>query len=227
MNEQEQLIIRKDELIEEPAAARIAVGLCLDASYSMDGDPIRELNEGVSLFFDAIRSDEIASSAAEIGVVTFGDIAKKLLDFHPIHKQQVPVLTASGCTPMGAAVNMILDMLDQTKQAYRAAGVDYYQPWLVIKSDGQPTDDIEEAARRTVDLVQNKKLTVFPIGIGANADMNVLKRFSPTRDPLKLQGLNFRAFFEWLSKSVSAVSRSIPGQAVPLNQQGITGWAQI
>lgn len=227
MNEQNDLIMRKEELTEESAFARIGIGFVLDCSYSTFGNPINELNEGLPVLFDAIKSDEIARTAAEIAVVTFGGTAEKKLDFHPVIKQQVPVLTASGCTPMGAAVNMMLDMLDQAKQAYRAAGIDYYQPWLVIMSDGQPTDDIEEAVRRTVDLVQNKKLTVFPIGIGPAADMNVLRRFSPAREPLRLKGLNFKSFFQWLSKSVSAVSRSVPGQIVPLNQQGITGWAQI
>ena len=78
-----------------------------------------------------------------------------------------------------------------------------------------------------VNSANNKKLTIFPIGIGNSADMNVLKRFSPKRDPLKLKGLNFKEFFEWLSKSVSRVSQSTPGETVQLDLGGIKGWGEL
>jgi uncharacterized protein YegL len=76
-------------------------------------------------------------------------------------------------------------------------------------------------------MVTAKKLTVFPIGIGADADMTALARFSPNRRPLRLKGLNFKEFFEWLSRSVSRVSRSTPGDAVKLDPTGLDGWAEL
>lgn len=128
---------------------------------------------------------------------------------------------------MGSAVNLALDLLDARKKEYSSAGIDYYQPWLVLMTDGQPTDSIDSAVQRSVQLLETKKLTIFPIGIGASADMAVLGRFSPKRTPLRLKGLNFRTFFEWLSKSVSRVSQSIPGEAVPLDEKGLKGWAEL
>ena len=86
-------------------------------------------------------------------------------------------------------------------------------------------ETVHAAVQRAVSLTDGKKLTLFPIGIGSGADMAVLERFSPKRTPLRLQGLNFKAFFEWLSKSVARVSQSIPGETVPLDEKGIRGWA--
>jgi len=196
----------------------------------MSGAPIAELNEGVSMFFQAIQDDEIARYAAEIAVVTFGEAARKILDFGSITRQQVPVLNADGGTPMGGGVNLALDLLEARKKEYSQAGIDYYQPWLVLMTDGQPTDSaeiVQAAVQRAVSWTEAKKLTLFPIGIGSGADMAVLARFSPKRTPLRLQGLNFNAFFEWLSKSVARVSQSIPGEAVPLDEKGIKGWADL
>ena len=76
-------------------------------------------------------------------------------------------------------------------------------------------------------MANNRKLSIFPIGIGEDANMDVLARFSPKRGPLKLQGLKFRQFFEWLSQSVSRTSQSIPGESVPLDVDGIKGWAEL
>lgn len=96
-------------------------------------------------------------------------------------------------------------------------------------SDGQPNGNVailEDSIQRTRELVVNKQLSLFPIGIGADADMDTLARFSPIRPPLRLKGLNFKDFFEWLSKSVSKVSQSTPGGKVDLDLGGVREWGE-
>ena len=224
------LLVRLEDLVNNPTA-RVPVCLCLDTSGSMGGVPIDELNEGVRLFYEAIREDETALYSAEVSIVTFGGNAKCIVDFASLEVQpNAPTLTADGMTPMGEAVNMGLDLLEQRKDEYKDRGVDYYQPWLVLMTDGAPNGESAELSRainRTVDLVNQKKLTVFPIGIGSDADMDVLAQFSPKRPPLKLQGLKFREFFAWLSKSVSKTSQSTPGESVKLDVEGIKGWGEL
>ena len=39
---------------------------------------------------------------------------------------------------MEEAVMQALKLLETRKKEYVDAGVDYYQPWMVIMSDGQP-----------------------------------------------------------------------------------------
>ena len=220
------LIVRQQDLVENPSA-RVAICLVLDTSWSMNGLPIQELNEGVDLFFKAILNDDVARYSAEISVVTFGGSVETALDFMSIERQVRPSLSASGDTPMGAAIVAALNLLQARKEEYGRAGVDYYQPWMVLMTDGAPTDDISLAAAKISDLVSARKLTVFPIGIGNQADMATLKRLSPTRPPLRLKGLNFPEFFEWLSKSVSKVSQSTPGEDVPLDVSGIAAWGSV
>lgn len=226
------LIERQKDLMENPSA-RIPVCLCLDTSGSMGGAPIAELNEGVKIFYDAIKADDKAQVSAEISIVTFGDGGVSCpADFAGVNLvPEPPQLTAGGMTPMGEAVNMALDMLEKRKQEYRRGGVDYYQPWLVLMTDGCPNGDegeLRRAERRTVELADKRKLTVFPIGIGSNADMSTLQRFSPNRPPLRLKGLNFKEFFTWLSQSVSIVSASSPGDTgVKLDTSAITGWGEL
>lgn len=223
------LRLEADDLVVNPTA-RVPICLCLDTSGSMAGAPIRELNEGVRHFLDAVKSDEIAQWSAEIVVVTFGGSVQKLLDFRPVQTQVIPTLSAGGETPMAAAVQQALDALDARKKEYQSKGVDYYQPWLVLMTDGQPTDraeDIAASVARTAKLVGEKKLSIFAIGIGTAADMNALRAFSPTRPPLRLQGLKFKEFFEWLSKSVQVVSRSTPGNDIQLDLTGIQSWGKV
>lgn len=208
-------LLRVEDLVNNPTA-RIPVCLCLDVSSSMRGDRINELNAGIQLFYDAIKEDEMALYSAEISIVTFNDRANEVVDFASLDLQpNPPILTASGPTNMGEGVNLALDLLEQRKKEYQEKGIDYYQPWLVLMTDGEPNGDPAELSRamsRTVSLVENRKLTVFPIGIGREANLDILKKFSPKNQPLRLQGLKFKEFFTWLSQSVSKVSQSFPGE---------------
>ena len=220
------LSLRKKDLVDNPVA-RVPICLVLDCSASMIGDPIFELNDGVKMFFDEIIGNDYARPSAEVCVVTFGGSVHCLLDFDNIEKQTVPSMSASGNTPMNDAVNLALDKLNIRKQEYKDNGVSYYQPWMVLMTDGQPTQDISVSVSKTCNLINEGKLTIFPIGIGDEADMDELKRYSPERDPLKLEGLKFSKFFEWLSASVTRVSQSIPGDKIDIDLEGIKGWAKL
>lgn len=255
-----QNLIRIEDLASNPTA-RVPVCLCLDTSGSMSavtGDykdtgktiesdgrtwnlvtggtsRIDALNEGIKLFYEAIRNDEIAYYAAEISIVKFNHSAECIVDFANIERQtDIPKLEAEGMTCMGEGVNLALDLLENRKHEYKEAGVDYYQPWLVLMTDGEPNGDssiLEEAIARTTKLALEKKLTVFPIGIGDDAHMDTLARFSPGRKPLKLRGLRFKEFFEWLSRSVSTTSQSTPGEKIKLDTESIFkadgGWGEL
>ncbi|MCC2314078.1 vWA domain-containing protein [Cellulomonas xiejunii] len=224
------LTIGTEDLVENPTP-RVPVTLCLDTSTSMQGGKIRELVGGVNAFYDAIEEDDDAHDAAEVSIVEFSSSARLVQDFASVERlQRIESMKANGGTALGEGVNLALDTLQARKSVYSGAGVLYYQPWLVLMTDGQPNGsaaELDRAVRRVTALVGEKRLTVFPIGIGADADMDVLGRFSPNRPPLRLRGVRFTEFFEWLSKSVSRVSRSTPGDTVKLDLEGLAGWAEL
>ncbi len=207
------MVLRERDLIENPIT-RLPVCLCLDSSYSMSGSPINELNKGVQYFFDAIKTDEIARYSVELAVVSFNSEAETISNFSSVDRQTITLLKANGSTSMGKGVELALDLLEQRKSEFSNKGVDYYQPWLVLMSDGGPTDNISTAVRRVQKLSSKKKLTVFSVAIGDNADIDVLKQFSSMKNNLVLKvksAEHFKEFFEWLSQSVSVVSQSVPG----------------
>lgn len=221
-----ELILKYEELTDNPTA-RVPICLVLDISGSMAGEPIRELENGVSMFFEAIKDDDIAQDSADISIVTFGSQVEVALDFASIHRQVIPNLIANGLTPLGEAVSTAIDILEERKAQYRKTGVDYYQPWLVIMTDGAPTDDILNATQRACKLESDRKLVIFPIGVGGSADLSQLSKFSRKRPALRLKGMSFREFFQWLSQSVSRVSQSTVGDSVKLDMEGIKNWGEI
>jgi len=208
-----ELKIRLDEL-NDNSNARLPICLALDTSASMAGVKLDELNAAIRWFFQAVREDEMAAMTAEVATVSFGGTVQQLTKISGIERQQIPVLSASGNTPMGEAVTFCLDLLDQAKREYKELGVDYFQPWLVLMTDGAPTDDIARALDRCQQELRNRKLTVIPIAIGADADTAKLALFSKSDfPPLRLQSARLKDFFAWLAKSIQQTSMSNPGDS--------------
>jgi len=199
--------------------------LLLDTSGSMRGKPIDELNAGVRQLKDELMADEMAQKRVEIAVIGFGPVAT-LSDFQTPDVFQPPTLVAGGDTPIGAAIETGLALLDQRKQAYKANGVSYYRPWIFLITDGGPTDAWHTAAEKVKAGEAANHFSFFAVGV-EGARIDVLGQIA-TREPLKLQELRFRDLFKWLSNSLSAVSKSQMGTQVSLeNPAAPGGWGSV
>ena len=199
--------------------------LLLDTSASMRGTPIRELNAGLAAFKDELAADDLAAKRVEVAVLSFGP-PTLVADFQTADAFVPPVLEADGVTPMGAAIEMGLSVLQERKASYKAAGVPYYRPWVFLISDGAPTDNWRTAADAVARGEEEGAFSFFAVGV-EGADLDVMSQIA-TRDVLALDGLRFRDLFAWLSASMQSVSRSQPGDVVPLdNPAAPGGWASV
>lgn len=200
--------------------------LVLDASGSMSFQTssgrtrMEELNAGIAALESELKADDTALVRVQLGIVIVGgptNDAEILMDWTDAIQFSAFPLTADGATPLGKGVRIGLQMIEQGKQYLRASGVSYTRPWMMIISDGTPTDapqDWAVAVAEAREAEARKQAEIFCIGV-EGADLAKLGELG-TKPPLTLSGMRFRELFVWLSASLSAASRSRPGDTLQL-----------
>ncbi len=198
---------------------RLPICFCLDTSGSMDAPTesgrtrIQELNDAFSKFIQTMKENAEVSASADIAIITFGGTANIVKPFGPLSEMpdfEIEVNHRS-LTPMGEAIIGALKLLDVRKQGYKDKGIKYFQPWLVVLTDGEPEgkdalENMTTAIQQTIELERNNKLVVFNIGIGSDANLDILSRLSIKREaPISADITNLDKIFQFIGSSSDTI----------------------
>jgi uncharacterized protein YegL len=199
--------------------------LALDTSGSMEGEPIEELNRALEQFSREVLAAPELAQVLEVGLVGFGAEARVLRPVAPLQHRLRSTLSAEGSTCLGAALGLSLKMLESRMNVLGATGALTGTPWLVIITDGFPTDDWGETAASVKSLAKQKLLRVLAIGVGPDADIAMLEELcAPSLPPVRLAGLRFAPFFDWLTESL-ALSAAAGDETLAL--PSTSSWADL
>ena len=206
-----------DIQLTDNTSQRLPCVLVLDGSGSMDGKPIKALNEGLKVLEQELKNDDTAAQRVRLSVLRMGDDdeVEVVTDWTDAVDFEAPTIEANGRTPMGKAMSMALERIEDQKEALRENSTPYNRPWIFLITDGEPTEyDWEETAQECREAENDNKVTIFAIGT-EEANFDTLEKFS-SRKPVKLDGLKFKELFVWLSKSTSSASQAAQDSEVQL-----------
>jgi uncharacterized protein YegL len=184
----------------------------------MAGKPIEELQNGIEVFHAEILEDSTTSNRLEIAIITFDSAVRVVQQPSLVTEFSMPKLQAKGATAMGYAIKEGIDLVSARKSWYKMTGQPYYRPWIILMTDGEPTDipDINDINGLIQKNVDGKNFFFFSIGI-EGANMERLKSISTDQmPPAKLEGLKFAEFFTWLSASMTQITSSAEGEIAKL-----------
>jgi uncharacterized protein YegL len=196
--------------------------LVLDASGSMETKTstgrsrIEELIGGIKELELALSSDPIAKARVQLCIVVVGgptNSAELMLDWTDAESFKAFPIKATGGTPLAQGLEIGLERVASIKQDLRGAGISLTRPWMMVVSDGEPTNTDAEWSRAT-ELTRaaeaNGHVEIFCIGV-EGANLEKLGQISKKRPAMQLSGMKFKELFVWLSDSLGAVSQSRPG----------------
>ena len=212
---------------------RCAVVLVLDRSFSMEGLPLKLLNDAVGSFKSALMEQDNVARKIDVAVCEF-DHGCSYHAFENARVWEPPKINAGPGTNVCHALNVALDAVAQRKDEYRLNGIAYHRPWIVLLTDGYPVSNTEAqldaVGKRVREAHDRKKVELFPILIDDpdspdEVAMSLLREkiAPPGRTPKRVAVANFHELFVWLSRSMGILSGSTPDQRLTLPDT--SGWA--
>jgi uncharacterized protein YegL len=191
------------DYLEINNSRKFPICLVLDVSGSMgssDGTTltkIEELNKNYHEFISYIRNHPQARAICDLSVISFGETVTVVNDYANIESVHNTKFTASGPTPMGAAMSKALELLDLRRSYYKKNSIEYHKPTVLLITDGESTDDIQACASEFALEVWENRLRILPFFIGQNHTSKALAAFSPRLQPIQIKSSeDFAKLFE-------------------------------
>ena len=189
-------------------ARPLPVILLLDRSDSMGGEKISTLNSAVNEMIESFKSAGQGEVEINLGIISFGDGGATYdLPLQPVSGITQIALSANGGTPMGMALKMAKDLIED-KETIPSKG---YRPAVVLVSDGAPNDNWQQPMENFISGGRSSKCERFAMAIRTRQEDPVLNKFlSGTENKVFLanEASKIRDFFKFVTMSVSVRSRS-------------------
>ncbi len=201
------------------AAARpLPVILLADVSGSMSVEgKIDALNNSVREMLSTFASSDDLRAEIHVAIITFGGEARIHTKLQPARLLKWSDMVCDGGTPMGQAMMMAADLIENRDQIPGRA----YRPTVVLISDGQPTDTWRTGLDRIAKQGRAQKADRIALAIGGDADVEMMKEFLADEKKqvfVAADARRIKDFFQFVTMSVTSRSRSANPNDVPQMQ---------
>ncbi|MEM4326431.1 MAG: VWA domain-containing protein, partial [Candidatus Pacearchaeota archaeon] len=151
----------------------------------------------------------IARKRLEICIITFDSKVKCVQEPDLVDFFTMPNLQAGGTTKLVDGVRAAIKKVEERKNFYKQNGINYYRPFIILMTDGEPDydQDINGLAREIRQGADDKRFTFWAIGSEGYNHQKLASICYPY-PPKSLNGLKYVEFFQWLSASLTMVSKS-------------------
>jgi uncharacterized protein YegL len=116
------------------------VFLVIDVSYSMAGEPIDAVNRALPELREMIEDDPQVGEIAQVGIITFSDVATSVLPLCDVSRSQMPVLAPESGTNFAAAFRLAKKQIEEEIRGL-GKGTRFYKPVVFFMSDGEHIAD--------------------------------------------------------------------------------------
>ena len=142
----EMAFSRVEEMVDnlkdcEAVDKRLLYVILIDHSGSTS-NYIRFINEGLSWLIE-YQKQQKECDVFDLCLIPFSSTAEVSINkpVCSIAQEEIPNLKPDGVTRLDLAVDKAKEVIAAYKEALRQEGIDYYRPFIIIISDGLPTND--------------------------------------------------------------------------------------
>jgi len=188
---------------------RLPVFFVLDCSESMVGEKLKNMQDGLQLIVQELRSDPHALETVWLSVIAFAGVAKTIAPLTEVPSFYPPKLPLGSGTSLGAALDVLMSAIDKSVVKTTTEQKGDWRPIVYLFTDGRPTDDPAATLARWNSRFGGK-ITLIVVTLGNEADFALLGRL--TENVVKFeerQDGDFTKFIKWITASVLSQSKSV------------------
>lgn len=188
---------------------RLPVFFLLDCSESMVGENIEEMQKGMDLVMQNLRTDPYALETVYVSVIGFAGIVRTLVPLIEVFAYYPVILPIGGGTNFGKALEHLMGEIDRyvIKSTNQSKGD--WKPIVYLFTDGRPTDNYQSALHKWQGQYACK-VSLIAVSMGENVDLGLLEQMTEHVVIAKnMTEADFKKIFKWISASVVAQSQSL------------------
>jgi len=192
---------------------RLPVYFLIDVSESMVGEPIHQVDEGLTAIIKALKTDPYAIETAWISIIVFAGQAKTLVPLQEVINFYPPRFPVGSGTSLSKGLEHLMFELSKNtvKNTYERKGD--WKPIVFLFTDGVPTEDCTAAVK---EWKQNWQLDVNLIAVSFGNDTDTRLLSELTENVLLFKNATadaYKQFFRWVSDSIKTSSIGVEHNA--------------
>ena len=173
----------------------------------MIGDPINSVQQGLGALLATLRSDPHSLETAWISIITFSSKAHQLVPLTELTELTCPQLSLRPGTCLGKALFLLRNCIETEVKRTTPSQRGDYRPLVFLLTDGQSTDDWQDAERAIRELSSPRIANFYVIGCGDDVDYGLLHDASDAMFAIAdMTPEIMRKLFIWLTASVRTAS---------------------
>ena len=188
---------------------RLPIYFLIDISESMVGEPIQQVEEGLSMIMRALKTDPNAIETVWISIIVFAGQPKTIVPLQEIVSFYPPKFPIGGGTSLSKGLGHLMGELKLNTIKTTVEQKGDWKPIVFLFTDGVPTDDTKSAISEWKQNWQ-RSTNLIAVSFGSETDTNLLSEL--TENVLNFKNTDaaaYKQFFNWVTDSIKTSSVSV------------------
>jgi uncharacterized protein YegL len=175
----------------------------------MVGEPIQQVEEGLSMIMRALKTDPNAIETVWISIIVFAGQPKTIVPLQEIVSFYPPKFPIGGGTSLSKGLGHLMGELKLNTIKTTVEQKGDWKPIVFLFTDGVPTDDTKSAISEWKQNWQ-RSTNLIAVSFGSETDTNLLSEL--TENVLNFKNTDaaaYKQFFNWVTDSIKTSSVSV------------------
>ena len=192
---------------------RLPIYFLIDISESMVGEPIQQVEEGLSTIIQSLKTDPNAIETVWVSIIVFAGQAKTLVPLQEIISFYPPKFPIGSGTSLSKGLGHLMYELRKNIVKTTSDQKGDWKPIVFLFTDGVPTDDTKSAV---TEWKQNWQTTANLVAVSFGNETDTTLLGGLTENVLHFKNsdaASYKEFFKWVTDSIKTSSVSVEANA--------------